>query len=156
MKLVKRVGTNWWYELDWNEVNLLTLLLKQFPFNELDPVKLSKTDEEPKAKEREKLLNESLVEHRKELEEAAANLLNPEKFKAQGNGMVMKLNAEEREMLLQILNDTRVGCWHTLGKPDSLEPQSPNLTVREQSHYGLMTLAGYFEHSLLAPGKTNS
>ena len=156
MKPVKRVGTNWRYELDLNEVNLLTLLLKKFPFNELDPVKLSMTDEGPKAKEREKLLNESLVEHRKELEKAAANLLNPEKFKAQGNGLVMKLTADEREMLLQILNDIRVGCWHALGKPDSLEPQSPDLTVREQSHYGLMNLAGYFEHCLLEPDKTNS
>jgi hypothetical protein len=153
MKLVKQSATSWQYGLDANEANLLTLLLKEFPFTDLDPVNMSKTDQEPEAKEREKLLNESLVAHRNELKQSAESLLVPKKFKAQGNGMVMTVSSEERELLLQILNDIRVGCWNALGRPEKREPEITNLSAKENRNYGLMNVAGFFEHSLIKTEK---
>ena len=52
-------------------------------------------------------------------------------------------------MMLQIRNDIRVGCWNALGGPDDLEPKSEKLSAKEHRFYGLMNVAGYFEHSLL-------
>ena len=52
-------------------------------------------------------------------------------------------------MMLQILNDIRVGFWIELGRPEELEPQDPDLSAQKFARYGLMNLAGYFEHHLI-------
>jgi hypothetical protein len=149
MKLVRFVSGQWQYALELNEINLLNLLLKQFPFTDLQPVQISRSDKDSKAKEREKLLNESLAQHRKLLKKAAVNLLEAGKIKHQNEGWLLTLALEDREVLLQILNDIRVGCWNALGQPAELEPKVENLTAEEQRFHGLMNAAGYFEHSLL-------
>ena len=149
MKLVKSKDGVWQYRLDQIEINLLTTVLKKFPFTYLQPVKISRTDKDPKAKEREKLLNESLAQHRKELKKAAGNILDDGKIKHQKEVWMLTLSSEDREMLLQILNDVRVGCWNALGQPQELEPDTPDLTAREIANYGLLNLAGYFECGLL-------
>jgi hypothetical protein len=132
MKLLKQDKNGWQYWLDLNEVNLITILLKQFPFTELGSVKMSKTDEESVVREREKLLNESLAEHRIELKKSALNLLDLKRFKAQEKGMVMTVSSEEREKLLQILNDVRVGCWNALGRPENLELENKDPRSHQQ------------------------
>jgi hypothetical protein len=149
MKLVKCQDGIWQYRLDQTEFNLLITVLKKFPFTDLQPVKISRTDKDPKAKEREKLLNESLAQHRKELKKAAGNILDDGKIKHQKEVWMLTLSPEDREMLLQILNDVRVGCWNALGQPQELEPDTPDLTAREIANYGLLNLAGYFECGLL-------
>ena len=149
MKLLKRTKRGWQYLLEETEFKLLGVLVNRFPFDDPGPAKISKTDTGPEAKEREKLLKESLAEHRQELKKMAGELLAPEKFQRKGNGLVMKISSEERETLLQILNDIRVGCWHVLGQPEELEPESDKLSAQELTNYSLMNIAGYFEHSLV-------
>ena len=151
MKLVKQTGQSWQYHLHHNEAALLTGLLNKFPFTANVPVKISKTDADPKTVEREKLLNESLAEHRKELKKQAMKLVAAEKFKKREQGHLLVLNAEEREILLQILNDIKVGCWRALGEPESLKLQKPASSVQELMRHSLMNLAGYFEHHLISP-----
>jgi hypothetical protein len=56
-------------------------------------------------------------------------------------------------MLLQILNDIRVGCWNALGQREQLELKTEKLTAKELRNFGLMNIAGYFEHSLLMTDK---
>ena len=149
MKLVKQTSRGWQYLLEETEFKLLSVLVNRFPFDDPGSAKISATDHGPEAKEREKLLNESLAEHRRELEKTAGQLLAPEKIQRKGNGVVMKISSEERETLLQILNDIRVGCWHALGQPEELEPESADLSPQELTNYSLMNIAGYFEHSLV-------
>jgi hypothetical protein len=149
MKLVNHTAESWEYQLDENEFRVLAAILEKFPFT--DPVrgKISETDDKPSAKDREKFLNESLAEHREELQRTAGHLLAPEKIRRQGKSHWMTMDTDERETLLQILNDIRVGCWHTLGQPDNLEPQSGDLSPQEIANYSLMNVAGYFEHGLV-------
>jgi hypothetical protein len=149
MKLVKRKGETWQYELNQVELDLLKQLLKNFPFTGNVPVKISKADADPKSIEWEKLLNESLAEHRKELKKQASNLIAVGKFHSSEKGHLLTLNAEEREILLQILNDIRVGCWHVLGEPESLELHKPECSAQDIARHRLMDLAGYFEHHLI-------
>jgi len=153
MKLVRQTDEDWHYLLDENEFIVLQALLEKFPFT--DPVrgKITKTDGEPKTRDREKLLNESLAEHRKELQEMAGHLIAPEKLQHQGKDFEMILSPDERETLLQILNDIRIGCWHALGQPDKLEPKSEQLSEEELANFSLMNVAGYFEHSLVERGE---
>jgi hypothetical protein len=149
MKLVKQRGESWQYELNQVEADLLKQLLKHFPFTNYVPVKISKVDADPKSIEREKLLNESLAEHRKELKRQTSNLISTEKLKTGKEGHLLTMSAEEREVLLQILNDIRVGCWRALGEPENMDLHKPRDTKQAQAHQHLMDLAGYFEHQLV-------
>ena len=149
MKPVRKNKDGWQYHLNQGEGDCLRSLLSQFPITANAPAKMSRTDSDPQTVDREKLLNESLAEHRKELKKQAANLLAPGKFKRGEKGYVLALNLEEREILLQILNDIRIGSWHVLGEPEELEPETPPQTEKELVFYSLMNLAGYFEAALL-------
>ena len=149
MKLVKQSGGNWRYALRQNEFDLLCHLLNKFPFTEIVPAKISKTDADPKSFEREKLLNESMTEHRKELKRRAVNLTTGNKLKKVEKRYLLTLTAEDREIMLQILNDIRVGCWHALGEPESLELQKLDNSPQKLRCQNLMNLAGYFEHHLI-------
>ena len=142
MKLVKQSGESRQYELNANEANLLKILLKKFPFTGNDSAKISKSDTGPKSAERERLLNEYLAEHRKALKKQAKHLASPDKLKQGKKSHWLTLSAEEREVLLQILNDIRVGCWQALVAPGTLDSDQARATDY------LMNLTGYFEHYL--------
>ena len=128
---------------------MLRGLLLKFPFAPLGPTQASKCDDQSGAGEREKLLHESLAEHRRELKRLAQELLSDEKWQSATAGAVLTLSSETREVLLQILNDIRVGCWRALGEPADLE--EPPASRRGLGHRTLMDLAGYFEMNLLEP-----
>jgi hypothetical protein len=146
MKLAKRTKDGWRYELNQQEGDCLLSLLRQFPITTPTPAKISNSDTDPEMVEREKLLNESLAEHREELKKQATDLL-ARKFKWAEKGYLLSLGQEEREILLQILNDIRIGSWRVLGEPEDLE-KSP-VTEKERGVYDLMNLAGYFEFQIL-------
>src|ERR1019366_3565511 len=101
-----------------------------------------------KAAEREKLLNESLTEHREELRRKAQHLISGDRLKIQQDRYVLSLGLEDREILLQILNDIRVESWRALGEPEDLDPLT-NHSESEQVHHNLMSLTGYFESKFL-------
>ena len=149
MKLVKEANAVCLYQMDPQEAAMLQGLVKNFPFTAMQEGEISRTEATPEALERDKLLNESLVEYRESLTTLAAQLVAPERFKPQAKGVVMTISSEERERLLQILNDIRVGCWNALGQPASLEPPASGATDHEHKYFALLNLAGYFEHSLL-------
>ena|ERR1039457_48237 len=149
MKLLKQSGGNWRYALRQNEFDLLCHLLNKFPFTEIIPAKISRTDRDPKSFERKNLLNESMTEHRKELKRQAVNLITGNKLKKVEKLHLLTLTAEDREIMLQVLNDIRVGCWHALGKPERLELQQLDCSAQEFRYHNLMNLAGYFEHHLI-------
>ena len=149
MKLVNQKGESRHYALNQNEVDLLKSLLKRFPFTANFPAKISRTDADPKSAERERVLNESLAEHRRELKKQAMNLVSANTFKQNEKGHSLTLNAEEREILLQILNDIRVGCWRASGEPETMGWQNPDCSTPELQRHRLMNLAGYFEHHLI-------
>ncbi len=148
MNLMKQVDGSWQYALTQPEADILNDLLEKFPFTDSFPVKISNQDADPQTTERNRLLNESLAEHRKELKKLAMEMVEG-KFERTGKKIVMTLSGEEREMLLQILNDIRVGCWHALGEPDTSMPQDHEYSAQEVAYHHLMDISGYFEHSLI-------
>jgi hypothetical protein len=154
MKLIKLTSSGAEYFLNATELHLLDSVLQKFPFTPDFPGRISLGPKDRAAREREKLLNESLVEHRRELTRAARNLLAPEKLTPWKKGHLLTLAAADGESLLQILNDVRVGCWQALGQPEELEPRTPELSDQEFAWRNLMHLAGYFEHSLLGGDET--
>lgn len=150
MKLISRADGCWQYQLLANEAEILRSLLEQFPFAGAKEARISMTDAEPETLEREKWLNESLAEHRRELKRLAAALLEQDKWEQKHDGYRLKLDAGAREVLLQVLNDIRVGIWQALGEPESLDEYPPETSKRELVLRQIMELAGYFEMQLLA------
>jgi hypothetical protein len=148
MKLLKQSANEWKYGLEPKEGMLLRALVREFPHTKAAPVKITRTNTDAKAAERERLLNESLANHRQELKKRAGKLLSAN-LKPGKDGWRLSLSLEEREVLLQLINDIRVECWHVLGEPEDLEaiPSHPSEANLRQHH--LMHLAGYFEWKML-------
>ena len=148
MKLLKHSANEWKYGLEPKEGMLLRALVREFPQTSATAVKITRTDTDAKSAERERLLNESLANHRQELKKRAGKLLTAN-LKPGKDGWRLSLSLEEREILLQLINDIRVESWHALGEPEDLEalPSHPLETNLRQHH--LMHLAGYFEWKLL-------
>ena len=149
MKVLERGPDGWRYELDQREALYLRALLHKFPVTANHATKITKTDTDPKAAERESLLNASLAEHREKLKAQARGLVAADKLTAEANHWQLRLDPEEREMLLQILNDIRVGSWHSLGGPENLSSLGAAPTENELPYRALMEMAGYFEFKLL-------
>jgi hypothetical protein len=150
MKLIEHFSDCWSYLLNPNEADLLRSLLKRFPFGRAAKPRISQTAHGPGDDERQKLLEESLSEHRRDLKRLARGLLGEGQWQASPKGSLLTLTSESREILLQILNDIRIGCWRALGEPDDLaEVAQTEPTAAGQRT--LMDLAGYFEMHLLDP-----
>lgn len=149
MRLVRQLKGSWQYRLNQSEADILLGLVRRFPFTEMHRAKISRSDQSPQAVEREKLLAEALAEHREKLQQQAASLLGGEKWKQAGKDHWLTLDSASREMLLQLLNDIRIGCWHALGTPEILDLPTLHDSAKNLGYRQLMELAGYFEMSLL-------
>lgn len=148
MRLLKHSGTKWQYVLNPREGLLLRMLVKEFPLTPATPGKINRTGGDPRSAGRERLLNESLGEHRKDLKRQARKLLTA-KFKDGEDGWRLSMNLDEREILLQLLNDIRVESWHALGEPENLDALPPQASEADQKHHQLMHVAGYFEWKMV-------
>ena len=147
----RQSGESWQYQLRPNEANILKGLIQQFPFTAPALARSSKTATDPAAVERDKLLNESLAEHRQELKKLALTLLREEFWQPDQAGPVLTLDAAGREILLQLLNDIRLGAWQALGAPEGLDTEPIVPTMQAFAWRNLMDLAGYFEMQFLEP-----
>jgi len=153
MKLVKLTSADAQYFLNSTELMVLRSLLRKFPFTPRFPARVTRRRGDPQTAERKKLLNQALAEHRRQLKASARNLLADEKIHSQDNGHLLTLTSEDRETLLQVLNDIRVGCWHALGKPEAPQPHTAALSNQEIKWHGLMHFTAHFEAYLVEDGE---
>ena len=149
MKLLSQSTDYWQFELGPREVVCLRALMGEFPLVPAEAARITAADADPKTVERERLLQESLAEHRATLKTQAATLLAEDRLSFVAEGWRLRLDPETREALLQILNDIRVGSWHALGEPENPASISESASAMELRFYGLMQFAGYFECCLL-------
>jgi hypothetical protein len=149
MKFLKRARNRYVYQLNMQEAMCLRALIKQFPLTSAAPVKISRTESGGKVTEREELLNESLAEHRDELRQKAGKFLAARRLRCGEHGWRLRVDPEEREMLLQLLNDIRVESWRALGEPEDLESQTLPAVKTGLNFHTVMQLAGFFEFELL-------
>ncbi len=154
MRLLKQSGAGWKYELDQNEGILLRTLVKEFPLMAATVAKITRTSAHPKSAERGRLLNESLAQHRQKIKRQAGKLLAAN-LQAAKDGWRLSLGANEREILLQLLNDIRVESWHALGEPENLDTLPSQLSEADRRQYHLMHAAGYFEWKMLEASQSS-
>lgn len=149
MKLLREFQDGLEYELSQHEAACLRTLIAEFPATPIAVARISRTESGPGADDRERLLNESLAGHRLDLKCQAMKLLASGRPRAGPAGARLCLNPQERETLLQLLNDIRVGSWRALGEPADFESKFSPASEREMKYRAFMDLAGYFEFKLL-------
>ena len=151
MKLLKHSGAGWRYELEQREGILLRMLVREFPLTAATAIKITRTGGDARSAERERLLSESLAKHRQELKQQAGKLL-VNRLKVGKDGWRLSLSMDEREVLLQLLNDIRVESWHALGDPENLDALPPDFSEADFRYHQLIHAAGYFEWKMLGLG----
>jgi len=151
MRLRRQTAKGREYELSPQEARYLRLLIGEFPITPGVTPPISRIDSGHAVEERQRLLDEALAEQRLELKRRATLWLAGEQLKFEGEHWRLKVNLEEREWLLKLLNHSRLGCWHALGKPEDMEqpPQIHSAYGKELVYHTFMQLAGYFEAELL-------
>lgn len=149
MKLLRQFRDGWEYELSRHEATCLRTMIGEFPLTPIAAARITRTESGRDADERDRLLNESLAGHRQDLKNQAMRFLASGRPRADKAGWRLRLDPEEREMLLQLLNDIRIGSWRALGEPADLESKFSPASEKEMKYRAFMELAGYFEFKLL-------
>lgn len=150
MKLLKRTAGRWTFHLAEKEKQLLLAVLGFYPV--LDPSfqPLSKSSDRATLKDDQALLEEALLSRKQDNAQALQKTFGEGKcFSKSSPGWRLALNGQQIEMLLQVLNDIRVGSWRNLGCP---EPRQEGKLARTEANLRslfAMQVGGHFQTSLL-------
>jgi hypothetical protein len=112
----------------------------------------SDTPKEERLRTAQEDLDAALQEHRRELAQAVEVLLSDQTKCApqKGGGYHLTLADGDEEMLLQALNDTRVGAWEKLGCPDFEAGDRPEVSEENFLCFWAFQVTDIFQGELLA------
>ncbi len=99
----------------------------------------------------EEALGQARKQNRRELETI---LKNPDSWAEDKRGIQLSLTPEHLEIMLQILNDVRVGSWVRLGCPTDLEsPTTVNISEDNIELAWAINMAAWFQMGFLEAQK---
>jgi thiamine kinase-like enzyme len=153
VKLLRVENDRFVFQLGHREKDLLTIILRLYPVIPSAHQPLGKSSKAPE--QTQHLLDEALMEQRKENKKAVEALLaEPGRFREVTESLEMTLTASEIEWLLQVLNDVQVGNWILMGSPGERPRFTPN--VENAAQVWAMELATIFQVDLLDAINRNS
>jgi hypothetical protein len=151
VKLTRAIGDQLVYQMGAREKALLLEVLKLYPLVPIAYQKVTKSIEGATIKEAQSLLDEALAEQRQANKKQLQSLLADERrFEPCPGGYHFKLNRSQREWLLQILNDIRVGSWITLGSPDELKAAKTKPAPQNARFLIAMDACAFFQMALMS------
>ena len=149
MKLLRSGKSGLVFQLGRREKQLLLETIELYPLVPVSRHRLNRKDDNVQPDENQRLLEESLVEQRREnRKQVRAMLDKPDRFREVKGGFELTLKRAEIEWLLQVLNDVRVGSWLALGEPE--EGEEPAVTKENARSLIAMEVSGMFQSFLLA------
>jgi hypothetical protein len=149
MKRLESQGETLTFQISMRERLLLMQALHRYPMVSPSHHRISRTQSSDMA-EAQELLDEALAEQRLTLKSRIAALFTDGQcLKTGPDGCVLTLTLAQRELLLQCLNDIRVGCWTALGCPEEIQRNSAPHTDVNIKHLMMMDLCAYFQHGLI-------
>lgn len=156
MKLVHADQDRFVFKLSPDEKRVLLDILKLYPCVPPAHHRLSREDGDDAQAERQRLLDESVVEQRARNKRQVQTLLkHPGTFQRENHAWRLTLRRGDFEWLLQVLNDVRVGSWIALGSPEDLPRQLP-ADPQQARHACAMELAGLFQTMLIETVESHS
>jgi hypothetical protein len=119
VKFIGRQQDEFAFEMSGQEKSVLVMLLNLFPQVPAAHHDLSRNTELPGDAANQRLLEESLKAQKSETQQWLAKAFRAsERFKPGKTGFYLAVKRPEIELLLQVLNDVRIGSWLALGSPD--------------------------------------
>lgn len=150
MILVQRKEGNYVFQLGTKERLMLQQVVRRYPAMPPGHFRLSRSSESSLKPEDQQMLTESIQATQEVQQQRVRQLMQGSRWMVRaGHGIRLRLCEDEVELLLQVLNDVRVGCWVRLGCPN------PEAACRgeEKAKAGwdgvMMDLAGFLQNSLL-------
>ena len=150
MKLIRKDGDSFVFDLGKREKRLLLEVLKLYPLVPGAHHRVSRSADDSRVTENQKLLEEALAERTQENRRQLQAMLNDgQRFKETERGHQLTLSATQMEWLLQVINDIRVGSWLILGQPDDKKGKAIAVNNDNARYYAAMEFCGYFQMMLL-------
>ena len=119
MKLVERKNDLWVYSMSDEEHSFFQDMLSLYPQVPDSHHRLSQDSSSDAWIEQQRLLEEAMKDYRQENKRILQGLIAGEdRFKKTADGFLLEFSSEQREILLQLFNDIRVGFWLQLGSPE--------------------------------------
>ncbi len=148
MKLIRADRKQFVFHAGQREKQLLTDVVQLYPLVPASHNRLTKFGQGEAHDENQRLLEESLIEQRRENRRQLVGMLDePRRFRETKGGFELTLTPPQVEWLLQVLNDVRIGSWLALGEPKELEV--PEINQKNAPYVLAMEAAGFFESALL-------
>ena len=148
MKLLRRTAKGRIFRLKASELQMLLLVLSQFPLRDQEQT-ISRFGDEEDLKDAQQLLNEAMAERRKEARRELKIWLHSDKrFTHTEEGEELLVLQEETDWLLQIINNVRVGAWQRLGEPEEIADAFRSATDESIRYLAIMEMAGGFQSAL--------
>ena len=146
---LKRTGKSGFvFHLSGREKQILLHTIQLYPLVPATHHRLSKTAS-AQSEENQRLLEESLAQHRTEKRQQLEALLKKAaRLKKVNRTFRLRLKKAELEWLLQVFNDIRVGSWLALGEPDQDKP--PEITPENFRYAVALEVCGAFQSVMLA------
>lgn len=151
MKLASRKKDRWIYSIDEDEKSFMQDMLDLYPQVPDSHHQLVKSGVSDSCSEQQRLLEESMREHRLENKLKLQRILSQEgRFARNDEGFLLEVTSEQRETLLQLFNDIRVGFWLQLGSPEDEEKMKLFEDARNVPKLLAMDFCAAFQMMLLS------
>jgi hypothetical protein len=133
------------YHLGRHERDLFLSVLRRYPLLPQDHQPLSRHSPVNDSGASEQMLQDALTEQRSGNRSRVESLVRDRRrFQETESGWILVLSPADREWLLQVLNDVRVGSWLRLGSPEK-ELRELELDARTAPDAMTMEMAGLFQ-----------
>ena len=154
MKIISKTTDSVTYRFEHKEWLYFVDLLRLFPVLKEDYYQAGTVRNDPKLADTHQLLKEMLSDYKAEQKLWLLKFLKSEenRVKKKDGSIQLALSMREKETLLEILNDIRVGSWMVLGSPGlkdaDLELKLNHAKELQQVAWA-MDLSGYFQMGFL-------
>lgn len=129
---------------------VLRKLCLKYPSLEVSYFELCRTMDEEELPDGREVADQSLREEQSEVRKRILKLLADEsRFEETEGFLLMRLTMEEVDLLLQVLNDVRIGCWSRAGSPSEGGEELMRSDPKLAPLLAAMQLCGFFQGALL-------
>ena len=150
MKFLKATKDNLFFHIHPEGRAALRMLVGHYPVMDASHFELSKFSDPDEIEEDREFLQQSLTEEQQiNRNQVRAIIADTERFHETEGGFVLRLSLADVELLLQALNDVRIGFWIRLGSPDDGTEMELRSDPESAPLLATMQVCGFFQGALL-------
>ena len=150
MNFLKATKDNLFFHIPPEGKAALRMLVRNYPAMDASHFELSKFSDPEEVEEDREFLEQSLSEEQQSnRSRVRAIIADKERFHETEGGFVMRLSLADVELLLQALNDVRIGFWIRLDSPDDGLEMELRSDPKSAPLLATMQVCGFFQGALL-------